>query len=256
MSVRLVAIHDYKYAPGVWRGDIAETFQKAKQVKTDFTVVDGQVVRTRETTWAWASALAAKTPQIPEPPATFLYAVDATSGVTTAGGSYRANPTYIFQKVLIRTTTYSAYGDGAYLVHVATYDVLTGITTYTSSIVDGKIPLSPTVNSALSNLIQQPVVGVLDDNCDSIPTTTVIGDAYIEDNDDAAKVARRRMQRETAIVRRVKHAANPLMRLGHTIRLVDDKRGLDARHVLTGKSVTIDAEGGADEVLELEFWGR
>jgi len=64
------------------------------------------------------------------------------------------------------------------------------------------------------------------------------------------------MQRNTAIVRRVKHAANPLMKIGHTIRLVDPARGLDARHILTRRTIEMTDAGAADEVLEMEFWTR
>lgn len=242
----VLAAYDYKYQANVWRGDVNETFQASKRVKTEYTVVDGQVVKTVETTWEFASAIAERSVQLPDPPTTFLY-VDST---------YRKDRVYIFQKTHIKTTTYSAYGDGAYLVVIDDLDVLTGINTHTTSIIDGKIPLAPTVGSSLSNLIQQPITEVLDDNCDSIDKTITIDSEYLQDESEGAKLAKRRMQRETAIVRRVKHGVNPLMKIGHTIQVIDPKRSVDGRHVLLGKHFTMGENGAADEVLEMEFWTR
>jgi len=242
----VLAAYDYKYEANVWRGDVEETFQTSKRVTTDYTVVDGQILRTVETTFEFASAIAERSVQLPDPPTTFLY-VD---------GTYRKDRVYIFQKTHIKTTTYSAYGDGAYLLTIDDLNVLTGVTTHTTSIIDGKIPLAPTVASSLSNLIQQPITGILDDNCDGITKTLVIDSEFVQDEGEAAKVAKRRMQRETAIVRRVKHSLNPLMKIGHTIRVVDPERDVDARHMLMGKHFTMDEKGSADEVLELECWTR
>lgn len=248
MPVRTLKRYDYKYQTRQWRADVQESFQKTKTVKTEYRVVDGQIVRTIETTWEFQSARAAKTPQLPDPPGgtTFLY-VD---------GSFRANPAYIFQKTRIKTTTYEAYGDTAYLVTIEDRDILNNTVTRTTSIIDGKIPLAPTKNSSLSNLLQQPITGTLEDNCDFIPATITLENGYLEDGTDAAKAARRALQRATAIVRRLKHAVNPLMKIGDTIRLVDDKRGLDGRHVLARRSVELNEDGGADEALEMEFWVR
>lgn len=245
MSV-LLAAYDFKYEGSVWRGDVAEIFQPSKRVATNYIVADGQIIQTTETTWEYASAVAEKSIQLPDPPTTFLY-VD---------GTYRADRVYIFQKTHIVTTTYSAYGAGAYLLVIDDLEVLTGIVKHSVSIIDGKIPLAPTVSSSLSNLIQQPINLVLDDSCDSIPSTVVVDNQYIQNEDEGSKMAKRRMQRETAIVRRVKHGVNPLMKIGHTVQLIDPKRGVDARHILLGKSFTMSVDGAADEVLEMEFWIR
>lgn len=245
MSHVLVS-HDFKFEANVWRGEVAETFRKTKQIRTNYLVADGQIIKTVESTWEYASAEAERSVQIPEVPATFLY-VD---------GSYRADPEYIFQKTHIKTTTYSAYGDTSYLLTIADLNVLTGVTQHSTSIVDGKLPLAPTVSSNLSNLIQQPITGVLDDACDTIPATIAIDSPYAQDEGEAAALAKRRMQRETAIVRRVKHGVNPLMRIGQTVQLIDDKRGVDARHIITGKSFSYSEEGAADETLEMENWIR
>jgi len=242
----LLLHHDYKYEASIWRQDLAESFQKRKTVKTEYTVGGGQVVETVETTWTFDSAIAARSPQLPDPPTTFIY-VD---------GTYRADEAYIFQKTQIKTTTYSAYGASSYQVNVDIYNVLTGQTTHSTSIIDGKIPLAPTISSSLTNLIQQPLSGTLDDNCDFIPATTTIDSGYIQDADEAAFVAKRRMQRATAIVRRLKHAANPMMKLGQTIQLVDGKRSLDGRHVFTGRTVAVNEAGDASETLQMEFWTR
>jgi len=247
-TTRTLKAYDYKYEARVWRKDVAESFQKTKTVKTDYVVNDGQIAETIETTWEFASAKAARTNQLPDPPGgtTFLY-ID---------GSYRKEAAYIFQITHIKTTTYQAYGTDAYLLTIEDRDVLNNTVTTTTSIIDGKAPLAPTVNSALSNLIQQPILNVLDDNCDFIPGTDTIDGTYLDDGSDAAKAAKRAMQRNTAIVRRVKHAANPLMKIGHTIRLVDPARGLDARHILTRRTIEMTDAGAADEVLEMEFWTR
>jgi hypothetical protein len=246
MATNVVVRHDYKYEPRLWRADVEESFQKTKQTRVDYTVADGQVVKTVETVWEFADAIAEVSAQTPEPPHTFLF-ID---------GTYRKDSAYVFQKTHIITTTWSAYGDGAYLLTIEDYDVLTGKTTRTVSVVDGKIPLAPTINSSLTNLIQQPILTNLEDNCDFVNTRTDLANGYIEDGTDASKAAKRRQQRDTAVVRRVSHAANPLMQIGDTIRLVAEKRGLDARHVLTHKSITVDENGAADQKSEMEFWTR
>lgn len=242
----VIYIHNYKYGPTDWRADIAESYQQTKKVHTDYTVVDGQVLRTVETTWEFASAIAYRSVQLPDPPPTFIY-VD---------GTYRADPAYIFQKTHIKTTAYEAYGDTSYLVTIDDFNVLTGQVTHSVSVVDGKIPLAPTQNSALTNLVQQPTSASLEDNCGFVTTTTVINNQYLESAEDAATAARRQMQRDTAIVRRLKHAANPMMKLGDTVQIIDEKRGLDARHILTRRTFTLDANGGAEQVSEFEFWTR
>jgi hypothetical protein len=244
--VKVLATYDYKYELALWRADIEEFFQKTKQVTTSYTVVDGQILATVETTWEFADAIAAKSPQLPDPPTTFLF-VD---------GTYRKDAAFVFQKTHIKTTTYEAYGETAYLVTIEDYNVLTRELTRTVSIVDGKIPLAPTVNSALTNLILQPITIVLEDNCDFIDSRMTIDNQWLESEEDGSTVARRALQRETAIVRRLKHAANPMMRVGDTVRIVDDKRGLDARHIVTRRTITLDENGAADQVTESEFWTR
>lgn len=242
--VTVLAPYDYKYEPAVWRKDVAETFQQVKEVHTDYTVVDGQVVKTVEHTFEFQSALAAKSDQLPDPPPTFLYA-DAT---------YRKDAAYIFQNTHIVTTTDEAYGSGSYLETIEDLDVLKGTVKETVSVIDGKIPLAPTINSALSNLILQPSQGELDGNCGYIDQRKVIEAAWVESDADAARVARREWERENAIVRRVGMAANPLMRIGHTVRLISPKHLIDARHVVTGRAFTIDENGGAAMIPTLEFW--
>lgn len=243
---RLLAAYDYKYEPQVWRADIEESFQKTKQSRTEYTVVDGQILRTVELIFEWESAKAANSPQLPDPPLTFLY-VDKT---------YRKDPAFIFQLTHRKTTTYEALGESSYLVTIVDRDILNNTETTEIRIIDGRIPLAPTVNSALTNLIQQPISTVLSDNCDFIETKTTLDNQWLEDDQDATKAARRKLQRETAIIRRVKHAANPLMKLGDTVRLVDEKRGLDKRHVLARRSITVNEDGAADQVTELEDWIR
>ncbi len=243
---KVLATYDFKYELALWRKDIEESFQQTKQVTTNYTVVDGQILATVETTWEFADAIAAKSPQLPDPPTTFLF-VDNT---------YRKDAAFVFQKTHIKTTTYEAYGDTAYLVTIEDYNVLTRETTRTVSIIDGKIPLAPTINSALTNLILQPITIILEDNCDFIESRTTIDNQWLESADDGATVARRALQRETAITRRLKQAANPMMKIGDTVRLIDEKHGLDARHMLTRRSITLDENGAADQVTEMEFWTR
>lgn len=241
-----LATYDYKYEARVWRADVEESFQQKKETRTEYTVFDGQILRTVETIWEFADAIAAASVQLPDPPATFIF-VD---------GTYRKDAAFVFQKTHIKTTTYEAYGEASYLLVIEDFDVLAGTITRTQSIIDGKVPLAPTLSSALSNLIQQPISTELDDNCDFLETRTVIDNQYLESADDAARAARRKLQRETAVVRRVKHRANPLMKIGDTVRLIARKRGLDARHVLTRREIALTEDGGANQTSELEFWTR
>lgn len=240
----LLAAYDFKYEPRVWRSMIEQSFQKTKQSRTSYTTSDGQIVRTVEEIWEFESAKAARTPQLPDPPLTFLY-IDRT---------YRKDPAFIFQRTRVKTTTYEALGDEAYLVTIEDFDVLNGTRTREVHIIDGKIPLAPTVNSALTNLIQQPISTVLSDNCDFIETRTTLDNQWLEDDQDASKAARRKHQRDNAIIRRLKHAANPLMQLGDTVRLVDAKRGLDKRHIVARRTITVSEDGAADQVTEFEDW--
>jgi hypothetical protein len=238
--------HDFKYEGRIWRADVQESFQKTKRTRMDYTVVDGQIVKTVETIEEFADAIAAVSSQAAEPPVTFFF-FDTT---------YRKDPAYILQKTHVKTTTYQAYGEGSYLVTLDDYDVLTGLTTRSTSIIAGKIPLAPTINSALSNLTLRPIISDLNDNCDFIGAKTTIGGAYLEDESDAAKVAKRQLQRVTAIMRNLNHGANPQMKIGQTVRLVAAKRGLDARHVLTRRTISLDDKGAAKQTTGLEFWVR
>lgn len=242
----VIARYDYKYGATDWKKDVQETFQQISEDGTLYAVSDGQIVQTIETIWEWQSAVAEKSPQLPDPPATFIYA-DKT---------YRKDAAYIFQRTHVLTTTYEAYGDTAYKKTVDDFDVLRAQHTITVSIVDGKIPMAPTVGSPYSALINQPITEVLEDNCDFIETRTTIDSQYLQNWAEGATAARRKLQRETAVVRRVQMPANPLMRRGQTVRLVSRKRGVDKRHVLARRTITIDENGGAVMVPELEDWVR
>jgi hypothetical protein len=245
VSDKVLARFDWKYGGKDWRLDQAESFQQTRDIQTDYTVVDGQILKTVETTREFADAIAGVPINIRTGPP-YLF----------ADGSFRKDPHFIFQKTHIKTTTYEAFGDGAYRLTIEDLDVLTGKITTSVSVIDGKIPLAPTVKSALSNLTQIPVLGILDATCDYVDTKEAVTVIYAGDDGETARAAKRRMQRATAIVRTVKRAANPLIRVGNTVRLIDAKRVLDARHMVVARTITIKEDGGADMTLTTEYWTK
>jgi hypothetical protein len=172
-------------------------------------------------------------------------------------GNYRVDAAFIFQKTHIKTTTYEAISATSYDVTIDDYDVLTGVHTITHATIDGKLPLALTLNSALSNLIQRPLVGTLDDNCGFVPSSTPLNLPWAESASDIGVAAKRANQRATAILRRVKGKANPLIRIGDTVRLIDARRSLDANHMTVARVISINQETGeASMTLDLEDWTR
>jgi hypothetical protein len=243
---RTLAHFDFQYGDADWRRDLEETFQLWQRIATDYTVVDGQVVREVETTWEFASAIAyvAINP-ITGPP--YFY----------ADGNYYADPAFIFQKTHIKTKTYSSISDNSYDITIDDYDVLLNKHTITHVQIDGKIPLAVTVNSALSNLVQQPLVGSLSDECGFVDSKQPIDLPWAESEADVAKATKRAMQRATAVVRRVKCKANPFIKITDTVLLIDDKRQLNAPHLVVAKTTTLNPETGeATDTIDLEDWTR
>jgi hypothetical protein len=237
---------DFKYGSSDWREDREETFRKTQQVRTQYTVVDGQVVRTVETTTSYASALSA-------------VGTDPTVGPPWfyADKTYRADPAYKFQDTRIVTTTYEELSGDSYQVTIDDFDVLAGTHTITHKIIDGKIPLAPTKGSSLTNLLLRPVVVQYIQTCDFVENSTSIDLQYAETEDEMSAAVRRQRQRDTAVVRELDIPANPFIRAGHTVRLIDAGRSIDKRVIVVGGKVTHSADTArATTHLVTEDWQK
>jgi hypothetical protein len=235
-AVRLV--RDFKYGPRDWRKDPEEAFQKTKQTLTRNYVVDGQLVKAvvRESGFGNQAA--------------------SVTAFPFADSSFRAKPEDSFQPLKTTVSTFEAYGDRAHIVSIVSFDPLTGEVSRNTSIADGDVPLAPTVRSILSSLQSRTILASIEDNCGTIDSRTDISSQWAQSITDASTMIKRRVQRETAIVRRFTHAANPLMKLGDTLRLVSERRGLDALHILVQRTISVDENGAGNETLTTEYWTR
>lgn len=242
----IVAKFDFKYSDSDWRKDRVETYQKSKEVATHYTVADGHVVQTIETTSTWASALSQiSTTPITGPP--FLYADE----------NFYADAAFIFQTTQIKTTDYQEFSSTSYRVDVDTFDVLNNKHKHETFYIDGKIPLAPTKQSSLSNLVMRPLVGTLNVDCDSVPSTDPLDLPYVETETEMGRATKRKMQRDNATVRTLSMPLNPLMEIGDTVDLIIHERTIHAKHILTAFSQMISSQTGeARGDLELEFWPK
>ncbi|MDQ6892200.1 MAG: hypothetical protein M3167_06290 [Acidobacteriota bacterium] len=236
--------HEWKYGAADWRRDLAETFGLLKIQSTKYRVVDGEIVETVDTITEYEDPIAG-VPANPDGPPD-LY----------ADGSYRADPVFQFINTHIVTTTYQATGPDSYTAQIDDFNILTGETTHRTVSINGSLPVAMTKGSVLSNLTQQPIVATLYDPCDFVSSKLAYTVEFAETEDDLSAVARRKMQRATAIVRKVTLAANPLIKIGDTVRLVSTQRLLDGLHIVVGRTITVDPVGDAKMLLELEFWTR
>lgn len=240
------AAFDYKYGTADWRADAVETFQKTKEVRTKYTSSDGQLIRTVETTTSWASGLAeVATNPITGPP--YLY----------ADGQFHADVSEIFQVTQIKTSTYEEFSENSYQVTIDTFDVLKNKHTITHQIIDGKIPLAPTRKSSITALILRPLVGQLLHQCSWVPDSVQLDLPWAENSTEMGRAAKRQWQRDSAPVRVIQMPANPLMKLGHTVRRIDAARSTDCMEVIVGVKHTVSSETGkATTELTLEHWAR
>ncbi len=235
---------DYKYADADWRKDIAETFQKTKNVNTAYTCSDGHLVRTVATTTTFASAIArVAADPIKGPP--YFY----------ADKNFYADVAWIFQVTLIVTTDWEAFSVTSYKITIDTFDVLKNTHTVTTQIVDGNIPLAPTISSGLTSLVQRPLIGSLNAKCTWVDNTKPLDLPWAENPDDMAKAAKRQQQRDSAILREFTAPWNPLLKVGMTVFLVHPSRGIAAKHIVVGIKGTVDPVNARAKMdLQLEYW--
>lgn len=239
-------VHEYKYGATDWRRDAGETFQKTSSHTVDYTVVGGSITKTVETTLEYADPLAGVPPAgFPDgPPYEF------------ADHTYRRDVAFSWMVTSVVTTTYSQVAPDSYQVTTDTFDVLTGITTTKTVTVNGLLPTAPSKGSPLSSLTQQPLVSTLTDKCSFVDSRVGETIPWAEGFDDLCSVSRRRNQRATAIVRKIKMRANPKIAIGQTARVICAQRKVDGNHMVVGREFTFDQDGTADMLLWLEYWTR
>jgi hypothetical protein len=249
MSDTPISTRDYKYSDGLWAEPVAETFQLVDEKRTDYTVLGGYILRQVEAEYAYYDRLAPASPTPENPPPYYF-----------PDGTYRVDPAYTLQLTAQKTTSYTATGTNNLSVTTSVFDPTTGQYNTVTTTISGNAPRATTVNSSFSTLVQEPQAGTLIDDCIEghyVPGKVGLSIEWAESQAEMSTAIRRQMQRDSAIVRRVKCATNPLMRIGQTIKLVVPKREIAARHVLVGKRSTRNLETGANDMqLTLEFWTR
>lgn len=249
MTSTLVVARDYKYSDGAWAAPLEESFQLISERRTDFTVLAGYITEQTESTYEFydRTAPSSETPEAPPP----YYFAD---------GTFRVDPAFTLQLTSQKKTSYAASGIGNITVITSTFDPATQTFDLTSTTLAGNAPRATTINSAFTSLVQQPQAGTLIDDCIDghyVPGKVGLSLEWAESQTEMATAIRRQMQRDSAIVRRLKLAANPLMRIGHTYDVIVSKRAIDARHMLVGRKIARNLEtGGADMWLTLEYWIR
>jgi len=245
----LIYRHDFKYSTCDWRADVAETFQLVSKRTTAYTVANNQISRAQVATYSYANPLAAAGSYPFEDGPPYWY-----------GTTFRRDPVDTFQLTSTSTITYEAYGPGSFLVTVVDVDALTGAITRTTSIQQGTAPLPTTINSALSRLILQPIVGTLVDNCITehfVSFKKAVSLPWAETIEEVQTQLRRMAQRDSAIVRTLGGPWNPLIRIGQTVHVVDPVRLIDGNHLVVQTQGSRDGVTGvASMKLTGEFWTR
>lgn len=237
-------IYEFKYGPKDWRRDVGETWGQLSNESTSYVVVDGFIVQSSTTRTEWEDPIAG-VPATPQGPPYFY-----------ADGTYREDAVFRFLATHQITSTYKATGPDSYVVHISDYNILTGKTTEKDVTINGTLPVAETIGTALSNLTQQPIVATLYDPCDFVDSKDAYMVEFAESEEDLNAVGKRRMQRATAIPRRVTLAANPMIKIGDWVRVICSSRALDGLHIVVGRTIVIDSTGSATMSLDLEFWTR
>lgn len=243
-----VQAYDYRYGDLDWRSEIAETFRMVKDVKTLYSSTFGTLTGTKETRTEWADAMAvAPADPLTSPPYFF------------ADSTWRRDPAYTFQAVLVTTVTYQQTGPDSYQQITVTLDLLTGETSTDVQTFSGIPPRVQTVNTALTSLVVQPTFGTLEDDCldEFVESKKSLTLKWAETDQEFSNSIRRQMQRDSAIVRSWTMAANPLIKIGHTVRVIHPKRSIDALHIVTARTITRNSEtGDCSMKLTVEYWVR
>jgi hypothetical protein len=174
----------------------------------------------------------------------------------------------IYQKL----TEYRSYGTDSHKIITTETDFQTGQTNLTTLTAPGGIttgqeirngppPLAPTVGGTPTPLVQlqSETLTLLDPELDEwfVPSRKAITNVWAESEQELLNVALMEFRRQAAIRRRVAMPFNPLIRVGHLVRLIAEKRQIDANHVVVGKSARLNTEtGDMSLILDLEFWLR
>jgi hypothetical protein len=249
MTQTLVTQRDYKYSDGVWAAAVAETFQLVNEKRTDYTVEAGYITAQTESEYGFYDR-AAPAPSLATTTPPYFF----------ADGSWRFDQAFSLQLIAQKTTGYAATGTSNVTVVTATFNPATEQFETSSLTIAGNAPRATTVSSVYTTLTQQPQAGTLIDDCIDahyVPGKVGLSLQWAENQTEVNTAARRQMQRDSAIVRRVKCAANPQMKIGQTVKIVDQKRTINAKHMLVAKRTSRNLEtGAADMQLTFEFWIR
>jgi hypothetical protein len=249
MTETLRTTRDYKYSDGLWAADVAETFQLVNEKRTDYVVEAGYITSQMESEYGFYDRAAPRPPDATTAPPYFF-----------ADGSWRFDQAFTLQLIAQKTTGYAATGTSNITVVTATFNPATGQFETSSLTIAGNAPRATTISSVYTTLTQQPQAGTLIDDCIDahyVPGKVGLSLAWAENQAEVNTAARRQMQRDSAIIRRVKAAADPTKRIGDTGLLKNQKRSINAKHLLVSKRTTRNPEtGAADCQYSFEFWIR
>ena len=241
--------HNYKFSPIDWKYDVVESFLVSRET-VDYYIANGGVLTDirEEITEYVNPTTTPPTDPLASPPYLF------------GDGTWRLFAAYDYRQSLVRTTSYREHGVGSYEITVTLFDPTTGTTApATVQVVAGNIPGVPTAGSLMTGLVLRPMFGTLVDPAldEFVDSKKAMVMPWAETTDEISRATLRQMQRDSAIERTWKLAANPLIQVGHTINPIDPKRSIDDLELATGKTISYNTETGDCSMrLTTEAWVR